>query len=239
MRLQLLSEEACFLEPCAPLMENIKTETLCIYPGRRWPSLLLREGTLVRRTAVQPRVQVLLLCFGYFGPPQGPLWRCFQGRLRDLGTPPSLVPISARAHEPSTFRYAVVKHQRCSHASFPVRLCCAFRDCWAARVDPTGVLAGEPSMQPWKTKVLCAGRYRPRQFEYHPRYEDVVVFGTLRGEGEHAAKPSSCCSHLSRSGRSSPTTTNGSPDITDPHVCTASVITTTFFCWRMTCCHVK
>lgn len=39
-------------------------------------------------------------------------------------------------------------------------------------------------MQPWKTKVICAGRYRPRQFEYHPKFEDVVVFGTLRGEGE-------------------------------------------------------
>ncbi|CAB1107021.1 unnamed protein product [Ectocarpus sp. CCAP 1310/34] len=37
-------------------------------------------------------------------------------------------------------------------------------------------------MQPWKTKVVCAGRYRPRQFEYHPLQENVVVFGTLRGE---------------------------------------------------------
>lgn len=37
-------------------------------------------------------------------------------------------------------------------------------------------------MQPWKTEVVCAGRYRPRQFEYHPTFEDVVVFGTLRGE---------------------------------------------------------
>lgn len=42
-------------------------------------------------------------------------------------------------------------------------------------------------MQPWKTKVVCAGRYRPRQFEYHPKFEDVVVFGTLRGEGYY------CC----------------------------------------------
>lgn len=40
-------------------------------------------------------------------------------------------------------------------------------------------------MQPWKTKVVCAGRYRPRQFEYHPKFEDVVVFGTLRGESHN------------------------------------------------------
>jgi len=53
-------------------------------------------------------------------------------------------------------------------------------------------------MQPWKTKVLCAGRYRPRQFEYHPLYEDTVVFGTLRGEGEDAANSSCYCCHLSR-----------------------------------------
>lgn len=59
---------------------------------------------------------------------------------------------------------------------------CTCRGCREARVGPTGGLAGERSMQPWKTKVLCAGRYRPRQFEYHPLYEDVVVFGTLRGE---------------------------------------------------------
>lgn len=37
-------------------------------------------------------------------------------------------------------------------------------------------------MQPWKTNVICAGKYRPRQFEYHPLHKDVVVFGTLRGE---------------------------------------------------------
>ncbi|CAM9822911.1 unnamed protein product [Discosporangium mesarthrocarpum] len=37
-------------------------------------------------------------------------------------------------------------------------------------------------MQPWKTKVICAGKYRPRQFEYHPQHEDVVLFGTLKGE---------------------------------------------------------
>ncbi|CAM9810480.1 unnamed protein product [Chrysoparadoxa australica] len=37
-------------------------------------------------------------------------------------------------------------------------------------------------MQAWKTSVLSVGRYRPRQFEYHPQQENVVVLGTLRGE---------------------------------------------------------
>ncbi|CAM9427135.1 unnamed protein product [Ectocarpus fasciculatus] len=53
-------------------------------------------------------------------------------------------------------------------------------------------------MQPWKTKVICAGRYRPRQFEYHPLHEDVVVFGTLRGEAVVADVASNnVCSSIS------------------------------------------
>ncbi|CAM9662216.1 unnamed protein product [Scytosiphon promiscuus] len=52
-------------------------------------------------------------------------------------------------------------------------------------------------MQSWKTKVICAGRYRPRQFEYHPLHEDVVVFGTLRGEAVVADVASnSVCSSI-------------------------------------------
>eukprot|EP00752_Nemacystus_decipiens_P012142 g10764.t1 len=52
-------------------------------------------------------------------------------------------------------------------------------------------------MQPWQTKVICAGRYRPRQFEYHPKFEDVVVFGTLRGEAVVADVASnSVCSSI-------------------------------------------
>ncbi|CAM9543459.1 unnamed protein product [Choristocarpus tenellus] len=35
-------------------------------------------------------------------------------------------------------------------------------------------------MQPWKTTVVCAGKYRPRQFEYNPLQSDIVLFGTLK-----------------------------------------------------------
>ena len=42
----------------------------------------------------------------------------------------------------------------------------------------------ETDMQPaWGSRVLCPGRgFRPRQFEYHPQREGVMVFGTLRGD---------------------------------------------------------
>ena len=40
-------------------------------------------------------------------------------------------------------------------------------------------------MQPaWKSRVISPGgmHFRPRQFEYHPHREGVMVFGTLRGD---------------------------------------------------------
>lgn len=35
--------------------------------------------------------------------------------------------------------------------------------------------------QPWQCEIVCPS-FRPRQFEYHPIHENVMVFGTLDGE---------------------------------------------------------
>lgn len=38
-------------------------------------------------------------------------------------------------------------------------------------------------MQDYNVKLLCpGGKWKPRQFEYHPTTQNVVLFGTLRGE---------------------------------------------------------
>lgn len=40
---------------------------------------------------------------------------------------------------------------------------------------------GTSHIYPWYTDVLCPW-FRPRQFEYHPVFENIMVVGTLKGE---------------------------------------------------------